>query len=133
MRNLSEAADAMGGHSKDMVQILNWLNLPLDAALTVLDEFRKQAVFGPEFSAEAVRLLGNAGFRYGSDIDASLDRAFTNMDNFIESIKLVPVMWDNLPLPDQPSVPLPCSRGRAQLPATMDVLLNGQRVVLCNN
>lgn len=133
MRNLSETADAIGGHSRDMVQILKWLNLPLDAALTVLDEFRKQAVFGPEFTAEASRLLGNVGFRYGADIDASLDRAFTNMDNFIESIKLVPAMWDNIPPPDQPGTPLPCSRGRAQLPATMDVLLNGQRVVLCNN
>ena len=68
----------------------------------------------------------------GLSMDSSLNRAFTNVDNFVEAIKLVPAMWDNIPPPSQDGAPLPCSRGRAQLPATMDVLLNGQRVVLCN-
>jgi phospholipid/cholesterol/gamma-HCH transport system substrate-binding protein len=132
MRNLSEVADTMGGQSKGLIKILEWLNMPIDATLTVLDEFRKLALFGPDFTAETGRLLHNIGFEWGADMDGGLDRAFTNVDNFMETIKLVPVMWDNIPPPSQDGGAVPCSRGRAQLPATMDVLLNGQRVVLCN-
>jgi phospholipid/cholesterol/gamma-HCH transport system substrate-binding protein len=132
MRNLADVADTMGGHSKGFIQILDWLNLPVDAALQVLDEFRKSQIYGPGFTGAVVELLNNAGLKYGRDMDAAFDRAFTNVDNFIEAFKLVPVMWDNVPPPAQAGAPLACSRGRAQLPATMDVLVNGQRVVLCN-
>jgi phospholipid/cholesterol/gamma-HCH transport system substrate-binding protein len=130
MRNLAEVAGAIGGNSKGLIQILEWLNIPIDAALTVLDEFRKTTLFGLDFTTPVVQLLRSLGFRYGTDMDYALDRAFTNLDNFIEAIKLVPAVWDNIP--PEADGPLPCSRGRAQLPATMDVLVNGQKVVLCN-
>jgi phospholipid/cholesterol/gamma-HCH transport system substrate-binding protein len=132
MHNLEEVAGAVGGQSKGLIQILEWLNIPLDSALSVLDEFRKCLLYGPVFTTEVTRLLRNVGFQYGEDMDGALDRAFTNVDNFIEAIKLVPVMYDNVPPASQTGAPLPCSRGRAQLPATMDVLVNGQKVVLCN-
>jgi phospholipid/cholesterol/gamma-HCH transport system substrate-binding protein len=132
MRNLSNVADAVGGHSKDLIQILDWLNRPIDAALTVLDEFRKSQLYGPDFTTAVIRLLNNAGFKPGIDIDAALDRAFTNVDDAINAFKLVPVMWDNIGPPSAAEAPEPCSRGPAQLPASLDVLLNGQRVVLCN-
>ena len=132
MRNLAEVADEMGGHSKDLIKILEWLNIPVDAINSVLDEVRKSQIFGPEFTASAVQLLHNAGFRYGVSVDSALDRAFMNMDNFIEAFKLVPFMWDNIEPPSDAGAPVPCSRGRAQLPEQMDVLLNGQRVILCN-
>ena len=61
-----------------------------------------------------------------------LDPIFRNVDNFIEALKFVPVMWDNVPEPSETPPIVPCSHGNAQLPEQMDVLLNGQRVVLCN-
>ncbi|WP_273735573.1 MlaD family protein [Mycolicibacterium septicum] len=156
MRNLSDIASTMGGHSKDLIQLLDWINRPLDSALGAIDEFRKSQLYGPGFGAPLVRLLTNAGFppdpakakhflsqspaeraaarAAGSDdmIDQALDRAFTNFDDFTEAIKMVPVMWDNIDVPSQAGAPVSCTRGRAQLPEQMDVLLNGQRVVLCN-
>jgi phospholipid/cholesterol/gamma-HCH transport system substrate-binding protein len=152
MRNLSEVADSIGGHSKDMVQILDWVNRPLDGALQAIDEFRKSQLFGPDFTDTVVRLLANAGFPavfnsarpfrlqpppvaapdLPSDIDAALDRAFTNVDDYIDAFKLVPVMSDDIPAPPVAGTPLPCSRGRFELPAPMDILVNGQKVVLCN-
>ncbi len=150
MRNLAELGGSMGGHSKDLIQILEWINLPLDGALEALDEFRKAQLYGPDFVGAVVRLLANAGFpaagndpeffRTGgsgagqqvTNIDTALDRAFTNVDDFIDAIKLVPAMWDNIgPIFEAGSL-APCSRGRFQLPEQMDVLLNGQRVFLCN-
>lgn len=150
MRNLSTVADSMHGHSKDMIQILEWINRPLDAALSVSDEFRKTALFGTEFAEPVEQLLANVGFPAAgnsgpftleppgatdhnvSNIDEGLDRAITNFGDFIDAFKLVPVMWENIGPPSQDGAPLPCSKGRFQLPEQMDVLLNGQRVVLCN-
>jgi phospholipid/cholesterol/gamma-HCH transport system substrate-binding protein len=133
MNNLSAIADTFGGHSKDLVQILDWLNRPIDSALTVLDEFRKSQLYGPGFASAAARLLQNAGFKPGAaDIDKGIDRAITVFDDYSDAFKRIPVMWDNVESPTEPGTPLPCSRGRAQLPESLDVLLNGQRVILCN-
>ena len=133
MSNLSAIADTFGGHSKDLVQVLDWLNRPIDAAISVMDEFRKSELYGPEFTSAALKLLENAGFKPGAtDIDRGLDRAITVFDDYTDYFKRVPVLWDNVEPPAEPGTPLPCSRGRAQLPESMDVLLNGQRVILCN-
>lgn len=133
MSNLSSIAETFGGHSKDFVQILDWLNRPADAALSVLDEFRKSELYGPVFTSAAVRLLENAGFKPGAaDIDNGIDRAITVFDDNSDAFKRVPVIWDNIEPAADPATPLPCSRGRAQLPEALDVLLNGQRVILCN-
>jgi phospholipid/cholesterol/gamma-HCH transport system substrate-binding protein len=152
MRNLSEVANTIGGHSKDLVQILDWANRPLDGALKAIDEFRKSQLYGPGFTAPVLRLLTNAGFppaidgnaRYRlqpppvsgddfqSNIDAALDRAFTNIDDYIDAFKLIPVMWEGIPEPPEDGTALPCSKGRFELPAPMDILINGQKVVLCN-
>ncbi|MGY4709660.1 MlaD family protein [Mycolicibacterium sp. CBM1] len=133
MQNLNDVATSFGGHSRDLVQVLDWLNRPVDSALSVLDEFRKSELYGPAFTSAAVRLLENAGFRAGAaDMDKGLDRAITVFDDYSDAFKRVPVIWDNIEPAESPDTPLPCSRGRAQLPETMDVLLNGQRVILCN-
>ncbi|BBZ43365.1 MlaD family protein [Mycobacterium parmense] len=152
MRNLSQVAESIGGHSKDLVQILDWANRPLDGALKAIDEFRKSQLFGPDFTGSVLRLLANTGFpavfgaaspfrlqpppvtppELPSDIDAGLDRAFANVDDYIDAFKFVPVMWGNIPEPPEEGTPLPCSRGRFELPAPMDIFVNGQKVVVCN-
>jgi phospholipid/cholesterol/gamma-HCH transport system substrate-binding protein len=131
VRNLADVADAVRGKSKELTYLLDLVERPIDAALTVLDEFRKDFLYG-DFFNPVVRLLKNAGLRIGTNIDQAMDRAFSNLDNFFDAIKLVPVIYENIPMPDQEGGPEPCTRGTAQLPETMDVLLNGSRVVLCN-
>lgn len=150
MRNLAGISHAMDGHSKDLTTIIDWVNRPVDGALDALDEFRKSQLYGGGFTDPVLQLMNNIGFPLGqnsgfafvygadaaqenaTDIDEGFDRAFTVLDDFVDAIKLVPVMWDNIPPPSQADAPVPCSRGRFQLPEQMDVLLNGQRVVLCN-
>lgn len=136
MHNLSELAGVLNGHSGDMTKILVWFERTLDGSLSVLDEIRKSDLYGPGFTAGFLRVLNNAGFKpgmSGSEVDDALDRAFTNVDNFVEAFKFIPVMWqDNTLPPFEVGKLVPCARGRAQLPEQMDVLLNGQRVVLCN-
>jgi phospholipid/cholesterol/gamma-HCH transport system substrate-binding protein len=132
LQNLKAVADTMKGHAQEFIQIIDWANRPIDGALSVLDEFRKSQIYGPGFSTAVVQLLDNAGLKPGIDIDDALDKAFTNFDDAISAIKMVPVIWDNIPPPSQDGRPLECSRGRAELPLPVDVLLNGQKVVLCN-
>ena len=133
MSNLSQVAGAIESKSKQFIHIIDLLNQPVDGALTILDEFRKDLLFGKDFFDPVVRLLNNAGLKPGINIDEALDRAFSNLDNFFDAFKLVPVMNENIQPPGENNDTVePCSRGRFQLPETMDVLLNGQRVVLCN-
>ncbi len=132
VRNLSDIAHAMGGRSQDAIRLLTLADSIGDAALTLLEELRKADLYGPKFTSTVVQLLDNVGITPGIDIDAALDRAFTNVDDTMEAIKLVPVMWENIPPPSPAGTPVPCTRGRAQLPADLDVLLNGQRVMICN-
>jgi phospholipid/cholesterol/gamma-HCH transport system substrate-binding protein len=132
MQNLADVSDVMQGHGKDLIQMINGMNTPIDSALTVLDEFRKSQLYGPDFVEPLQRLLTNIGFTPDADIDTAMDTAFNNVDRTLDAFKLIPVMWENIPPPAEAGQPQPCARGRAQLPTTMDVLLNGQRVVLCN-
>jgi phospholipid/cholesterol/gamma-HCH transport system substrate-binding protein len=132
VRNLSDLADGVKGRSRYLIQILNEIELPLGQATSVLDEFRKSQIAGADFTRVVLRLLAAAGVRPGADINKAFDRAFTNSYDAIEAIKRTPVIWDNLPAPPEDGAAVPCAHGRAQLPETMDVLLNGQRVVLCN-
>lgn len=132
IRNLSDVADAIEGKSKQFIHLIDLLNQPVDAALTILDEFRKSLLYGQGFFDPVIRLLNSSGLKPGNNIDEALDRAFSNLDNFFDAFKLVPVMNENIRPPGENEGVEPCSRGRLQLPETMDVLLNGQRVVLCN-
>jgi phospholipid/cholesterol/gamma-HCH transport system substrate-binding protein len=132
MRNLADVSDVMGGQAADLAHIISKLNMAIDQVMGVLDEFRKAQLYGPDFTAPLVRLLSNAGLKNSIDIDTSLDTAFNNVDRTFDAFKLIPVMWENIPPPPAAGEPEPCARGRAQLPTTMDVLLNGQRVTLCN-
>lgn len=134
MHNLDAVAAEMGGNSQKLVQVIDWVNRPLDQALSIIDEFRKSDLYGPGFALPVARLMRAFGLKPGVDLDIALDKAFTNLDNAIEAFKRFPVIWEGI---DTPAVaegePLTCSRGPAQLPPMMDVLLNGQKVVMCNS
>ncbi|AFC53201.1 hypothetical protein OCQ_16890 [Mycobacterium paraintracellulare] len=133
IQNLSNISKGIGGTSDKFIHLVDLANQPIDGALTILDEFRKDLVYSKDFFDPTIRLLHNAGFRNGVNIDEAFDRAFSNLDNFFDAFKLVPVINENIPPPGNEGTEIePCSRGNFQLPETMDVLLNGQRVVLCN-
>jgi phospholipid/cholesterol/gamma-HCH transport system substrate-binding protein len=132
VRNLNTLADGVSGRSKYLLGILNEIELPLNQAVSVLDEFRKSQIAGTDFLGSVMHLLAAAGVRPGIDFNTAFDRAFTNVYDAVETIKRTPVIWDNIAPPSEDGTPVSCSHGRVQLPEAMDVLLNGQRVVLCN-
>lgn len=131
VRNLAQLADGIGGNSKEFLHMIDLVQKPVDAILAVLDELRRDMLYGNLLNP-VQRLLHNAGLRNGINVEQALDRGFSNLDNFFEAFELVPVIYENIPPPSEGDTPEPCTRGRFQLPETMDVLLNGRRVVLCN-
>ncbi|WP_319449713.1 MULTISPECIES: MlaD family protein [unclassified Mycobacterium] len=132
VQNLATLADGVHGRSDYLIQILQLVKVPIESGMTVLDEFRKSQIYGPDFVDAALRLLDNAGIKPGIDIGTALDKAFTNVYDNIDAIKRVPAIWENIQPPAQVGTPAPCSHGRAELPLPMDVLLNGRKVMLCN-
>ncbi|QVI27221.1 MCE family protein [Mycolicibacterium neoaurum] len=130
MQNLAGLAETVRGESLDFLAVIDGVDRSVDEVLKVLDELRKSQVFGPAFATPLARLMKNMGLVEDADIDRGLDNALTNVDNAMDALKLIPVMWGDIDVPD--GEPVPCAHGRAQLPETVDILLNGQRVVLCN-
>lgn len=132
VQNLATVSDGVTGRSQYLIQLLDEIEVPMSQAMTLADEFRKGQVAGSDFTRAVLRLLAAAGIKPGIDIDTALDKAFTNVYDAVEALKRTPVVWENLPPPPEDGAPVPCSKGRIQLPETVDVLLNGQRVMLCN-
>ncbi|MBN9635530.1 MAG: MCE family protein, partial [Actinobacteria bacterium] len=112
MNNLSGIADGIGGASERFIHLIDLVNKPVDAVDSVLDEFRKDMLYSKDFFDPVTRLLHNAGFRNGVNIDDALDRASSNLDNFFDAFKLVPVINENVPPPGNEGTEVqPCSRG----------------------
>jgi phospholipid/cholesterol/gamma-HCH transport system substrate-binding protein len=132
INNLTVLADGVRGRSNELIQVINLVKIPIEGGMSVLDEFRKSQVYGPAFTGEVVHLLDSAGIKPGINIDTALDKAFTNVYDFMDEVKRVPVIWENIQPPPVEGTAAPCSRGRAELPLPMDVLLNGRKVVVCN-
>lgn len=155
LRNLQRVAAGVRGKSDELPKILEQVKVPIDAGMTVLDEFRKSQIYGPGFTGEVARLLDALGlesgdttapigstpkeqllasdYKPGWDAAKAFDKAITNLYNEIDGVKRIPVVWENTPAPPGvPGSPIPCSKGPAALPLPMDVLLNGQKVVICN-
>ncbi|MCV7193109.1 MlaD family protein [Mycolicibacterium brumae] len=140
--NLQVVANGVNGRSAELPKILTQVRIVVDSAMTVLDEFRKSAMYGPEFTSEVDRLLigmgldsgpwTEPGYVPGWDPEKAFDKAITNVYNEIDGMKRVPVVWENIPAPPVEGEPAPCSNGPAELPLPMDVLLNGRKVVICN-
>lgn len=143
MNNLKTVAQGVRGKSDQLPKILDQVKIVADSTLTVLDEFRKSQIYGAGFTGEVDRLLVAVGlnsgpwtapnYKPGWDPAKAFDKAITNVYNEMDGIKRIPVVWENLPEPPAgPGAPAPCSKGPAQLPLPMDVLLNGRKVVICN-
>lgn len=129
--NVARIADSMGGRSQYVIEFLKAMSLPISNAMTVLDEFPKTASAGPELVEPIERLLAALGIRADLDIDTLLQQAFASVTEAVDSLRLMPGALAGLQVAHGPR-DTKCSNGQAQLPADVQVLLNGSEVVLCN-
>ncbi|AZG47675.1 MlaD family protein [Gordonia insulae] len=131
-RNMGRISDSMGGRSKYVLQFLHAVNLPISNAMTVLDEFPKTATYGPALLEPIERILKSLGVSPELDVDVLLTSVFHSMTDALNSFKLMPSALAGLQISNSGrSTSTGCSKGRAQLPTDVQVLLNGSGVVLC--
>jgi len=56
IRNLSEVSDAIGGTSAKFIHIIDLVNVPVDKALSILEEFRKDFLYSKDFFDPVIRV-----------------------------------------------------------------------------
>ncbi|AKE91327.1 MlaD family protein [Rhodococcus aetherivorans] len=131
--NLARISDSMGGRSDEVVEFLRSMSFPIAKAMTVLDEFSKTATYGPEFLTPIKRLLDAYNLQPGANVEQMVAEAFSSLEETAEALRLLPssVAGLQIPVGDSPGRE-GCSKGVAQLPTEVDVLLNGSGVVVCS-
>jgi len=130
--NMSRISDTLGGKSPQIVQFLREMETPIDAANSVLDEFRKAATFGPPFMRQIDHLLQALGLEQGREIDRQLSEAFPTIDDAWKSLRLLPSMIQSIQLPAvADGKDNRCSKGRLDMPGLAQVLVNGVGVSVC--
>jgi len=132
VENLSRIADTMGGKSPQVVEFLRDLSVPVDQAMTVLDEFRKTSIYGPQFMAPVDQLLIELGLTPDMDAEALIASAFSSVSDAVATLRLLPATLAGLQDGQLSTSSMNCTNGRATVPPAVDVLLNGSGVVICN-
>ncbi|MGW6727995.1 MlaD family protein [Nocardia sp. NPDC055029] len=136
VQNMSRIDDSMGGRSGNVIELLRSFSLPINSAMTVLDEFRKADFFGPVFMGPVNQLLIAIGLDRNLDINKIVESAFSSLGGAAEALRLMPVAFEGLQVPGLTNQgigsTMTCSHGGAELPGMVNVLLNGSKVTICN-
>ncbi|MGY4103761.1 MlaD family protein [Nocardia sp. R16R-3T] len=131
--NIAHISDSMGGRSPQVMDFMHAVEIPIDRAMTVLDQFSKTAKFGPEFVTPVHRLIVELGLNGEFDVDQLLQHTFSSLSAAADALRLLPVTIAGLQLPAMAAgQTLGCSKGVVKLPSDVKVLLSGSEVVVCN-
>jgi phospholipid/cholesterol/gamma-HCH transport system substrate-binding protein len=137
VRNLGDIAGQLGGRSPHLETLI--------AGLTDLFTVLEQKVYGlVDFAVTAPGVLGpidslaatlglNVG--YNADADALIRTAIPDPDTAVQALGRLPGLLQSLNtlIPATgPGVDLTCSRGRAEVPGVVAVLIDGRRISICN-
>ncbi|WP_280343290.1 MlaD family protein [Nocardia neocaledoniensis] len=131
--NLARISDSLGGRSSQVLGFLRAMSYPVARAQTVLEEMKKTAQYGPEFTRPVQKLIVSLGISEDLDVDALLKQAFPSLTDAAGALRLLPVTLAGLQLPHVTQEPgtVACSNGLASLPTEVKVLLSGSEVVVC--
>jgi phospholipid/cholesterol/gamma-HCH transport system substrate-binding protein len=130
--NISHISDSMGGKSQQVLDFMHAVEIPIDAAMTVLDKFYDTNVFGPGFMTPVHQLITELGLNGEFDVDQLLRHTFNSLPAAADALRLLPVTVAGLQLPAMAAgQTLGCSNGVINLPTDVKILLNGSEVVVC--
>ncbi|MFH5229328.1 MlaD family protein [Antrihabitans spumae] len=137
VRNLSEIQNQIGGRSPQLVVLLAKIADVFEVLQQKIDGLVVFALTAPEVLTPLDNLLDTLGLTRSSnpDIDNIVAKLFPNPGEAVEVLSRLPGLLDSLnaAIPQNVSgVELTCSRGNADLPPVVSVLLSGQRISICN-
>ncbi|MFB7718259.1 MULTISPECIES: MlaD family protein [unclassified Nocardia] len=138
IRNLSQAADIIGGRSGNAMAIMARLTdifVQLQERIGGVIDF---AVNIPPVLTPVLSLLRTVGLTGdpNPELNRAVKTAFPDPKQAVDTLNQVPALLNSLTALIPPAgspVDLNCSHGAAPVPQQLAVLIGGQRIVLCNS
>ncbi|WP_026919039.1 MlaD family protein [Gordonia shandongensis] len=131
VENLARISDTLGGRADSIVAILHSVEIPVDSAISVIDEFTKTSILGPAFMGPVAEIVRGLGLSGDMDIDKMISSAFGSIDRFAASVRLMPVAFDAMQSQQVRVGPRACSKGAAPLPDDVKLFLDQRLVTIC--
>ncbi|ONM47269.1 MlaD family protein [Nocardia donostiensis] len=137
VRNMSDIADRVGGRLPHLVPLLARLTDIFEALQTNVGGLAEFAMTAPSVLAPVDRLLGALGLtpESGPDIDAMIRGLFPDPQQAVEVFGRLPGLLASVDAAFGRTVAgwkPECSKGNAELPTAVQVLIGGQQVAICN-
>ncbi|MEU1526201.1 MlaD family protein [Nocardia rhamnosiphila] len=137
VRNMSDLSDRVGGRLYHLVPLLARLTDIFQALQRNVGGLADFAMSAPSVLEPVDRLLAAAGLtpEMGPDIDAMIRALFPDPQQAVEVFGRLPGLLAavDTSFPRTPAGFRPeCSKGTAEVPAPVRVLIGGQRVAICN-
>jgi phospholipid/cholesterol/gamma-HCH transport system substrate-binding protein len=137
VRNMSDLSDRVGGRLYHLVPLLARLTDIFQALQRNVGGLADFAMSAPSVLEPVDRLLAAAGLspEMGPDIDAMIRALFPDPQQAVDVFGRLPGLLAavDTSFPRTPAGFRPeCSKGTAEVPAPVRVLIGGQRVAICN-
>ncbi|MEV0294650.1 MlaD family protein [Nocardia sp. NPDC050710] len=136
VRNMSDLSDRVGGRVHYLVPLLARLSDIFQSLQANIGGLAQFAMTAPSVLGPLDRLLGTLGLSQdsGADTDGLIRQLFPNPQEAVEVFGRLPGLLDSVDnaLPRTAAGWKPeCSKGAAEVPAPVRVLIAGQRVAIC--
>ncbi|WP_067701745.1 MlaD family protein [Nocardia jejuensis] len=135
IRNMSDLSDRLAGRVHYLVPLLAQLSDIFEALQQNIGGLAQFALTAPSVLRPIDNLLRTLGISSGSDVDALIRRIFPDAKEAVDVFTRLPAVLGaaDASLPASPSGWKPvCSKGNADVPSVVKVLISGQQVAICN-
>ncbi|MEV6774186.1 MCE family protein [Nocardia sp. NPDC051030] len=135
IRNMSDLSDRLSGRVHYLVPLLAQLSNIFEALQQNIGGLAQFALTAPSVLRPIDNLLRTLGISSGSDVDALIRKIFPDAKEAVDVFGRLPAVLAaaDASLPNSPSGWKPvCSKGNAEVPSIVKVLMSGQQVAVCN-
>ncbi|MFC9999017.1 MlaD family protein [Nocardia sp. NPDC127526] len=135
IRNMSDLDDRLSGRVHYLVPLLKQLTNIFEALQANIGGLAQFAMTAPSVLGPVDSLLRTLGITSGSDVDALIRKIFPDAQEALEVFGRLPAVLAaadaSLPANAGGWKPV-CSKGNAEVPPVIGVLVQGQQVAICN-
>lgn len=135
IHNMSDLSDRVGGRVHHLVPLLARLTDIFQALQNNIGGLAQFAMAAPSVLGPLDSLFDALGLQSGNDVDALIRRLFPDPQQAVEVFEKLPGLLGGLDAATPKSVAgwkPQCSKGNAELPQVLQVLVAGQQVAICN-
>ncbi|ATL66071.1 MlaD family protein [Nocardia terpenica] len=135
IHNMSDLSDKVGGRVHYLVPLLARLSDIFESLQRNIGGLAQFAMSAPSVLGPLDNMFDALGLQTGDDVDALIHKLFPDPKQAVEVFDKLPGLLAGLDAAAPKTVAgwkPQCSKGNAEVPGVLQVLVAGQRVVLCN-